>query len=341
MTTIERIELAPGYTIPRLIKGGWQLAGGHSAVDQATAIADMDAYVQAGVTAFDCADIYTGVEEMIGAFRRDHETPIRVHTKFVPDLELLPTISRADVVRIIDRSLRRLATERIDLVQFHWWDYRQPRFLDTAFWLTELQRAGKIDLLGGTNWDCVHLARLLHAGVRIRTVQVQYSILDNRPATGLADLCTQHGVSLLCYGTIAGGFLSERWLGAAEPKGPFENRSLVKYKLIIDDIGGWDLFQAILDVLHRIALRHHVDIAAVAVRHVLAQPSVAAAIVGVRSRAHLDAHRRLFSFRLSDEDKAALSTVLSWRKPLEGDVYTLERDREGRHGRIMRYDLGE
>ena len=112
---IPTVTLAPGYVIPRLIKGGWQLAGGHGAVRDDEAMADMFAYAEAGITAFDCADIYTGVEERIGAFlrawwtRHGETAPrIRVHTKCVPDLDALPTLMRGDLERLIDRSRARL-----------------------------------------------------------------------------------------------------------------------------------------------------------------------------------------------------------------------------------------
>jgi uncharacterized repeat protein (TIGR04076 family) len=65
----ESVELAPGHRISRVIKGGWQLAGGHGAVDRRAGIEDMIAFADAGITTFDCADIYTGVEAMIGDFR--------------------------------------------------------------------------------------------------------------------------------------------------------------------------------------------------------------------------------------------------------------------------------
>jgi aryl-alcohol dehydrogenase-like predicted oxidoreductase len=343
---IERREIAEGYEISRLIKGGWQLAGGHGAVDRAAAIADMSRYVSAGITTFDCADIYTGVEEMIGAFRRtaleqggaEALAGLRVHTKFVPDLDQLARIDRAYVRRIIDRSLQRLGVERLDLVQFHWWDYTIPNYVETGLWLAELQREGKIALLGGTNWDTARTAELLDAGVPLRTMQVQYSVLDARPEAEFVPFCARHGIVLLCYGTVAGGFLSDRWLGAPEPT-EFENRSLVKYKLIIDDIGGWALFQRILAALGEVARRHGVDIATVATRYVLDRPQVAAAIVGVRTATHFDAHRRLFDLMLDAEDRAVIEGALSARQRLAGDVYTLERDRKGRHGRIMKYDL--
>ena len=119
----------------------------------------------------------------------------------------------------------------------------------------------------------------------------------------------------------------------------FENRSLVKYKLIIDDIGGWSLFQRILAALGEGARRRSVDLATVATRYVLDRPHVAGAIVGVRTAAHFNAHRRLFELVLDADDRALIEGALSERQRLAGDVYTLERDRTGRHGRIMKYDL--
>ncbi len=341
--SVATAALASGYVISRVIKGGWQLAGDHGAVGDSAA--DMAAYVAAGITTFDCADIYTGVEQRIGDFLRAADAAtrarVKVHTKYVPDLEILPRISRADVARIIDRSCARLGRERLDLVQFHWWDYLSPGWLETAGWLRELQQAGRIDLLGGTNFDTAHVAAMLQAGVRLASMQVQYSLLDDRPARGMTALAAAHGIKLLCYGTVAGGFLSERWLGAAEPVDAPANRSLVKYKLIIDDAGGWEWFQALLRALAGVAARHGCDIAAVASRMVLALPEVAAVIVGVRTPAHLAAHAALCDLLLDAQDAAAVNAVLAQRRTLDGDVYALERDRDGRHGRIMKYNLGD
>lgn len=341
MSGVCRARIAPHYSISRVIKGGWQLAGGHGEVSREAAIADMASYVAAGIDTFDCADIYTGVEDLIGAFLRATGAAVKVHTKFVPDLDLLPAIGRADVERIIDRSRARLGRERLDLVQFHWWDYGVPRWTETALWLRELQREGRIDLIGGTNFDAAHTAALLDAGVGLATMQVQYSLLDDRPARGMAALCAARGLKLLCYGTVAGGFLSRRWLGRAEPAEPLPNRSLTKYKLIIDDAGGWDWFQALLRALDGVARRHGTGIAAIASRCVLDFPEVAAVIVGVQRGAHLAEHAALCAIPLDAADRAAIDAVLAQRRPLDGDVYALERDRGGRHGRIMKYNLGD
>lgn len=349
MVEVERFTLRPGYEVSRVIRGGWQLAGGHGAVDRAAAVEDLAAFCEAGIVTFDCADIYTGVEELIGEFRKQYAdrhgrealAAVRVHTKLVPDLELLPRIKRSDVQGIIDRSLMRLRMEQLDLVQFHWWNYEIPGMIDTALWLEELRRAGKVELIGGTNFDTAHTRALLKAGVPLAAMQVQYSLLDARPEHGLIDLCQRSGIHLLCYGSVAGGFLAERWLGAPEPQPPFENRSLTKYKLIIEDFGGWSLFQDLLRTLRRIADRHGTDIGTVASRVLLDRPQVAGVIVGARNRSHLAANVAITALKLTPDDHAEIASVLARRKGPQGDTFELERDRAGRHGSIMKYNLSK
>ena len=339
--------LGSGPAMSRVIKGGWQLAGGHGAIDQAEAIADMTAFCEAGITTFDCADIYTGVEEMIGTFRTAYTNShgaeaaqaLRVHTKYVPNLTELNTLSRADVEAAIDTSLSRLRTDALDLVQFHWWDYAQGDYLEVAGWLGALHKAGKIRNVGATNFDTARSLAMVEAGVPLVSVQVQYSLLDNRPARKMVDAFAPHGVQLICYGSVAGGLLSDRWLGQAELKEPHENRSLTKYKLIIDEIGGWDLFQDLLGALRTIADRHGTDIATVASRAVLYCEGVAAVIVGARNRSHLPRNLEIAALSLTDADRAEIQSVLKRATDVPGDVYEVERDRHGRHGAIMKYNL--
>jgi aryl-alcohol dehydrogenase-like predicted oxidoreductase len=343
MAAIPRTRLSGTYEISRVIKGGWQLAGDHGSIDPGQADLDMRAFVEAGITTFDCADIYTGVESMIGAFRMRHpEVAARtqVHTKFVPDLDSLSRVNGEYVERIIDRSLQRLNTERLDLVQFHWWDFSVPRYIETAVELDGMRRAGKIANLAVTNFDAPHLQELLAAGVPIVAQQLQYSLIDDRPNLSMVDFCRSRGITLLCYGTVCGGFLSERWLGKPEPRAGLNNRSLIKYKLIIDDFGGWDLFQQLLEVLASVAARHGTDIATVAARAILDRPQVAAVIVGATNTTHLHAHLQISALQLDAADLAAMAAVTDYRRGPREDVFVLERDRTGRHGQIMQYELG-
>ena len=343
----EQVEIRPGYAISRVIRGNWQLAGGHGAIGETDALDALQSAFDAGLTTFDCADIYTGVEALIGAFRTrlvarrgaEAARALKIHTKLVPDLDRLASLGKADLEAIVDRSLRRLGVERLDLVQFHWWDYAVPGAVEAMVRLDEIRRAGKIHLLGATNFDVPHTAAILDAGVPLAAMQTQYSALDHRPENGLAEFCAARGVVLLCYGTVAGGFLGDRWLGVPEPDGPLENRSLTKYKLVIDDFGGWALFQELLHACHRIAVRHGVDIATVASRYALDRPGVAAVIVGGRSPAHARANSAIGAMRLTEWDRTELDAILSRRTGPRGDPYALERDRTGRHGAVMKYDL--
>ena len=342
---VETTELAPGYRVPRVIRGGWQLSGDHGPVDRAQAIADMQKFVDAGLNTVDGADIYTGVEDMYGEFnqrRREQGLPrLQVHTKFVPDYADLARVDAAYVRRIIERSLQRLRLERLDLVQFHWWDTALADCVPVALELAALRREGLIAHLGCTNFDSDHTVAMLDAGVPLVSIQVQYSLLDRRPQNALAKVCAQRGLKMLCYGTLAGGFFSERWLDAPEPGDELSNRSLIKYKLVIDEFGGWAVFQQLLHVLQQIGQRHGASIATVATRWVLDQPNVGAAIVGARYADKLADTLAVFDLRLDERDHAMLEPILRAHPGMAGDTYTLERDKDGRHGRIMKYNLNK
>lgn len=342
-----RSDLTPDYTISQVLKGGWQLSEGHSQmIDEKQAIEDMRTFVEAGITTFDCADIYTGVEKLIGKFLKKYKSAfdsgelpaVQVHTKCVPDMDELPIFTKAKAEALIDRSLKRIGVEQLDLVQFFWWDLSIPGYLDLAQNLAEIQKAGKIRYLGVTNFDAVHMKDILDEGIHVVSNQVQYSVLDHRPEKDISEICKQHDIKLLCYGTLAGGFLTERYLGALEPHEPLENRSLTKYKLIIDDFGGWDLFQELLKCLKRVADKYKVGIAEVAVKYMLQKQLVAGTIVGARNNKHLKSIMLLKTFELDKQDLKDINDVILKSIGPTGNVYDLERQKDSKHAKIMRYN---
>lgn len=333
-----------GYTIASLIVGGWQLSRGHrvQALDEGALFRDLLAMVRAGWTTFDCADIYTGVEELLGRFRAAHAGALRedgvelqVHTKYVPDADQLANLRRRDVQAVVDRSLARLGVERLDLVQFSWWDYGVPGYVEAAGWLDELRRAGKIRHLGATNFDAVRMGEMLDAGVPLITSQVQYSPLDRRAAGAMTRLARERGLHLLCYGALAGGFLSERYLGAPAPGEPLANRSLLKYRLVIDEAGGWRAYQGLLEALRAVAERHGCTVPAVSLRWLLDRPRVGGVMVGTFHGKHRAANQVAATLRLDVADHARLDGALERLRPLPGDVWDLEREPGGAHSRIM------
>lgn len=337
---VPRVDLRPDFSCPRIIKGNWQIADDHSSSvrDDDAMCQHMAAFVDAGITAFDCGDIYYGVEERIGRFierfRRERGAEearkIKVHTKYIPAFlqeEELATQTRAKVEAVIDRSLKRLRQERLDLVQLHWWEYNIPGNVETALILKELQQAGKIHHIGGTNYNVAELRRMIDAGVDIVVNQVQFSVTDRRPHNGMIEYCRANDVHLVCYGGIGGGLFSRKWLGIPDPGKPaFENVSLDKYYRIIVDFGGWNLFQQLLTVMDRIANKYGVSIPTVASRYVLEQPSVAAVIQGARHARHLQENLKVFSFELDREDYAALNEIFARSTGPRGDCYDIDRE---------------
>ncbi len=218
-----------------------------------------------------------------------------------------------------------------------------PGYLDAAGWLAELQREGKIDLLGGTNFDTPHTAELVAAGIDLAQ-HAGAVFAARRSARARPRRFLPRRTASSCCATAPSPAGSFPIAGSArpEPEPPFENRSLTKYKLIIDDFGGWALFQELLQALRRVADRHGTDIASVASRAMLDRPGVAAVIVGARSRAHVAANAAIPLDRARRGRQARRSTPCSRSgSGPPGDTFALERDRTGRHGAIMKYNLNK
>ena len=322
---IERISLAPGLTIARALTGLWQIADMERdgrELDPAVAARAMQPYVDAGLTTFDMADHYGSAEIVAGTFRTAggyDASQVQCLTKWVPEPG---PVSADDVRAAIDRACARLRTDRIDLLQFHAWTFADPRWLD-ALWLLEAERdAGRIGAIGLTNFDTAHLRVAIASGIRLASNQVSGSLIDTRFTRKLAPYASQHGVGILCYGTVLGGFLSERWLGAPEPNwDALETWSQMKYGRFIRTAGGWEKFQGVLRAAHTVAAKHGVSIALVASRWVLDQPGVAGVIVGARlgQSQHVADTTRLFTFALDDEDRALLAAAQAALDPIPGD----------------------
>ena len=324
--TPERFELTPGLSASRVITGLWQIADmerGGKIVDPEVGARAMERYVAAGLTTFDMADHYGSSEVIAGHYRSTRGTaaPVETLTKWVPQPG---PISRSDVVAAVDLARRRLQTERLELLQFHSWTYDDPSWLDALFHLADLREEGVIGAIGLTNFDTAHLNMALASGVPIASNQVSFSLLDRRALNGMTELCERSGVKLLAYGTVAGGLLTERWLGKDEPDWHNDagiSWSLNKYRRFIEQAGGWKTYQDLLVTLSEVAGKHGISIANVASRAILDTPGIGAVIIGARlgESEHVDDTLKLFDLRLDDADRADIDAALSRLRSLPGD----------------------
>jgi aryl-alcohol dehydrogenase-like predicted oxidoreductase len=324
MASLERMAFTPDLTICRVLNGMWQVSGAHGRIDRDKALRSMADYVEAGFATWDLADHYGPAEDFVGEFRRRHAAEygesalqdLQFFTKWVPRPGPMP---RSVVQAAIAISQRRMATDTLDLLQFHWWDYADRRYLDALAELGDLRDAGAIRHLALTNFDTERLSDILDRGIRIVSNQVQFSLIDRRPEVRMVPFCREHGVHLLAYGTACGGLLSERFLNQPDPRGAtLDTVSLRKYKQMVDAWGGWQLFQELLATLNDVARRHRVGITAVAVRWVLDRPAVAGAILGRRLGLtdHREDDRNVFAFRLDTDDHARIEAVLAKSRDL-------------------------
>ena len=303
-------QLTPDLIICKILNGMWQVAGGHGFINPERAIADMMRYHEVGLRSWDLADIYGPAEDFIGVFRRRLSTlkgkeemdTIQALTKWVPQPG---RITRSIVKENVESSLRKMNVGSLDLLQFHWWDYSNPYYIDALRYLFDLRDERLIKDVGLTNFDTETIQTITDSNLKIVSNQVQYSIIDRRPEVKMIPFCKRYKISLLAYGSICGGLISERYLGKVQPSGAELNTlSLRKYKRMIDAWGGWNLFQELLVNLNRIAQKHGVSIANVATRYILDKPGVGGVIIGVRLGIadHISNNLQVFNLTLDKSD---------------------------------------
>ncbi|NRB63122.1 MAG: aldo/keto reductase [Saprospiraceae bacterium] len=306
--------LAPGLTISKVLTGLWQIAdmerNGKTIDLDATADA-MQSYLDAGFTTFDMADHYGSAEIITGRFRKKvGNNQLQLLTKWVPDPG--PS-SKEKVRRAIQLSLDRMQLDQLDLLQYHAWNYADASWLDDLFYLQELKEEGLIRHLGLTNFDAAHLNMVLESDIEVVANQISYSLIDQRAKGAMAEVCRKHEVKILAFGTLAGGMLSERWLGQPDRAvDEMDTWSQMKYKRFIEQAGGWDAFQALLEALDQLARAKDVSIANIATRYILEQDVVGGIIIGARLGLsnRITDNQRLFSFSFSQNDQQHIQKTL-------------------------------
>lgn len=305
-----RVPLADDLSICPILNGLWQVSGAHGYINESKAVNEMMRYHASGFTTWDLADIYGPAESFIGLFRKmlelqkgkDELKNSQALTKFVPNPG---PMTKTIVEYYIDKSLDKMYVDCLDLIQFHWWDYNNLNYIDALIHLSDLRDDGKIKHVGLTNFDTERLMILFEQGLKIVSNQVQFSILDSRPEKLMIPFCRKNNVKILAYGVLLGGFLSEKYLNLPEPeKHELSTASLKKYFNMIQEWGGWNLFQDLLEILHQVSKKHKCSIPNIAASFILQKPAVAGVIIGTRLgiSEHIQDNSKVFELELDSED---------------------------------------
>jgi diketogulonate reductase-like aldo/keto reductase/enamine deaminase RidA (YjgF/YER057c/UK114 family) len=208
------------------------------------------------------------------------------------------------------------------LLQFHAWNYADPSWLDCLFGLQKLKEEGFIANIGLTNFDEAHVNMVIQTGIPIVSNQVCYSLLDQRAANKMTETCLAHNIKILAFGTVAGGFFSEKWLHQPEPLlNDALTWSQMKYKRYIDAAGGWDWYQSLLVSLDTVAKKHSVSIATIASAYIKDLPAIGGVIVGARlgESAHIDENKKILGLTLSETEREAIKKILAQGNGIPGD----------------------
>jgi aryl-alcohol dehydrogenase-like predicted oxidoreductase/enamine deaminase RidA (YjgF/YER057c/UK114 family) len=277
-------------------------------------------YYENGFNTFDMADHYGSAEEISGYFKKKYAPEnLKLFTKWVPQPGAIDSKKIEEAVRTAQQKLN---TDCIQLLQFHAWNYSDPHWLDCLFGLDQLRQKGMIEKIGLTNFDEPHLNMVVKSGIQISSNQVCHSLLDQRAAGKMSATCLENNIGLLAFGTVAGGFFSEKWLNKPEPllDGSL-TWSQMKYKRYIDAAGGWAWFQELLQTLKSIADSHRVSIATVASASILYNTAVSAVIIGARlgKSEHIAENRNLFTVKLNAEEINSIKTILAKGITIPGD----------------------
>ncbi len=319
-----QVQLGKDVRIRRLITGLWQVADlerNGNALDLEDAADDLLAYARAGFDTFDMADHYGSAEIVAGmvhnAMRQAGEVPPTILTKWCPE----PGPMTAGIVRKgVETALNRLKVSAIDVMQFHWWRYESPEYLDALAHLMRLREEGLIREIGLTNFDAAHLRMVVSNGIEIVSNQVCFSLLDRRAAGELSRVALANDVAILAFGTLAGGFLSDKWVGREEPA-DISDWSGMKYKRFIDAGGGWSRFQGLMKAVTQVARKYGVSASNVATGWALRHPAVRATIIGARlsKSEHRADNLRALALDLDEEDREVLTAAAGCLTGIPGD----------------------
>ena len=312
--------------IPPVIIGLWQIADierKNANFNPASVVENMEAYLDAGLNFFDMADHYGSAEIIAGLLykkRKEEGKSLPVlATKWVPK----PGHNSKDIVKdAVTLALNRLQVNQLDLLQFHAWDYTDPSWIETMFYLDELRKEGYIKALGVTNMDTVHLKMAIDSNIPIVSNQISHSLFDQRAVNKMMPYCLENHVRVLCYGTVAGGFFSNKWLGKEEPSiEDLTTWSLMKYKRFQEEVCDWKQFQDLLRQLDGISKKLDLSIAQLASLYIKEEFHCNSVIIGARlgELEHITENKQVSNMALDEESKAAISALIKEFKSVNGD----------------------
>jgi aryl-alcohol dehydrogenase-like predicted oxidoreductase len=295
--------------------GGVGKFGNVGSIDVVGARRQIDMCLDVGVNLIDTANVYSAgrSEEIIGEALNDgRRQRMLVATKCRMRIGSCPNnagASRLHIIEELEKSLKRLRTDYVDLYQLHQWDGQTP-LEETMEALDTLVRSGKVRYVGCSNYSGWHLMKALavsdkHDYVPYVSQQINYSLHAREAEYELVPIAVDQKVGILVWSPLAGGLLSGKYRrGKAYPPG---SRRLTEWQEppVLDEEKLYD----VIEVLTEIATARKVSAAQIALAWTLGRPGVASVIVGARTDEQLADNLRAADLSLTAEERARLDKV--------------------------------
>jgi len=280
--------------------------------------------LEAGINFFDTANVYSNgeSEEVLGRAIRDFTTrdEVVLATKVWGPVRQGPNgrgLSRKAILSEVDKSLRRLGTDHIDLYIIHRFDYDTP-LEETLETLNDIVRAGKVRYLGASSmhaWQFMKALGIQRANGWARFISMQnyYNLLYREDEREMLRLCASEGVGVTPWSPLARGKLARPW--SDEPTTERAKTDVFGKTLFVKTV---DLDKPIVDRTNDIARARGVPPAQIAMAWVLSKPAIASPIVGATKPQHLEDAIAAASITLSDEEIARLEELYQPHPATEG-----------------------
>ena len=261
-----------------------------------------------GINFFDTADMYSlgRSEEVLGRALKDFSTrdTVVIATKAFNPMSGDPNdrgLSRKHLMTSIDRSLKRLGTDYVDLYQIHRWDNDTP-IEETLEALHDIVKAGKARYIGASSMYAWQFAKALyladlHGWTRFVSMQNHYNLVYREEEREMIPLCIDEGVGVIPWSPLARGFLAGNRQRGSRTATVREETDTYGHGLYYAD-ADYDVVDRVVDV----AKARGVTPAQIALAWMLAKPGVTSPIIGASKMPHLDQAVEAMTIRLSEEE---------------------------------------
>jgi aryl-alcohol dehydrogenase-like predicted oxidoreductase len=308
-----------GVDISAIGFGCWEIGGGYGSIEEADFIKAVNRALDAGVNSFDTAEAYGfgASEKSLAKALGSRRKQAVITTKFgvgYPDAPNYRDSSRKRVMESIEKSLKNLETDYLDVYLIHWPDRNVP-FEEPMSALDDLVKQGKVKSVGVSNFKLDEIETCMRTR-RVDVVQYCWNMFDRRMQKEIFPYCRENQIGVMAYGSLAYGMLT----GTLSEENTFEKND---WRSRRGQLGNINLFQHLfgpdhflknlraVEELKTIARRYGKSLPQLALRWTLSNPVISTALVGCRNPGEVDDNLGALGWSISDGDMKEIDAIFA------------------------------